>query len=56
MGGKSTFLRAICLNIILAQMGLNVSCTEMKLPIFDKIFTRIGASDSLAKGESTFYI
>ncbi|KAL6122847.1 DNA mismatch repair protein Msh6 [Nucleospora cyclopteri] len=54
MGGKSTFLRSLCLNIILAQLGLNVSCNKMKMPIFDKIFTRIGASDSLAKGESTF--
>lgn len=54
MGGKSTFLRSICLNIILAQMGMNVMCKSMKLPVYDKIFTRIGASDSLAKGESTF--
>ncbi|KAM0681700.1 DNA mismatch repair protein msh6 [Glugoides intestinalis] len=56
MGGKSTFLRSICLNIILAQMGMNVLCREMKLPVFDQIFTRIGASDSLARGESTFMI
>lgn len=54
MGGKSTFLRSLCLNIILAQIGLNVACGVMKLPIFDQIFTRIGASDSLAKNESTF--
>ena len=56
MGGKSTFLRSVCLNIILAQMGMNVCCDSMELPIFDKIFTRIGASDSLAKGESTFMV
>lgn len=56
MGGKSTFLRSICLNIILAQMGMNVLCKEMTLPVFDQIFTRIGASDSLARGESTFMI
>ncbi|OQS54569.1 msh6 [Ecytonucleospora hepatopenaei] len=54
MGGKSTFLRSICLNIILAQMGLNVAAKEMHMPIYDQIFTRIGASDSLAKNESTF--
>lgn len=54
MGGKSTFLRSICLNIILAQIGLNVFCDHMQIPIFDRIFTRIGASDSLARGESTF--
>lgn len=56
MGGKSTFLRSICLNIILAQTGMNVACRAMELPIFDRIFTRIGASDSLAKGESTFMV
>lgn len=54
MGGKSTFLRSICLNIILAQMGMKVPCARMALPVFDRIFTRIGASDSLARGESTF--
>ncbi|KAI5148998.1 DNA mismatch repair protein MSH6 [Enteropsectra breve] len=54
MGGKSTFLRGVCLNIILSQMGMGVTCSTMKLPIFDRIFTRIGASDSLARGESTF--
>lgn len=56
MGGKSTFLRSICLNIILAQMGMNVLCEHMVLPVFDQIFTRIGASDSLARGESTFMV
>lgn len=56
MGGKSTFLRSVCMNIILAQMGMKVLCEYMSLPVFDKIFTRIGASDSLARGESTFMI
>lgn len=56
MGGKSTFLRSICMNIILAQIGMNVLCKSMKLPVFDQIFTRIGASDSLARGESTFMV
>jgi len=54
MGGKSTFLRSICLNIILAQVGMNATCTRLQMPVFDQIFTRIGASDSLARGESTF--
>ncbi len=54
MGGKSTFLRSICLNIILGQIGMNVFCDSMEIPVFDKIFTRIGAADSLARGESTF--
>lgn len=54
MGGKSTFLRGICLNIILAQIGMGVLCETMSAPVFDQIFTRIGASDSLARGESTF--
>lgn len=56
MGGKSSFLRSICLNIILAQMGMGVICDYACMPIFDKIFTRIGAADSLAKGESTFMV
>lgn len=54
MGGKSTYLRSICLNIILAQIGLNCFCESISIPVFDAIFTRIGASDSLARGESTF--
>ncbi|KAI5172698.1 DNA mismatch repair protein MSH6 [Pancytospora epiphaga] len=56
MGGKSTFLRSICLNIVLAQAGMNVTCDAMKMPVFSQIFTRIGASDSLARGESTFMV
>lgn len=54
MGGKSTLLRSICLNVILAQMGMRVLAEHLSIPIFDRIFTRIGASDSLARGESTF--
>lgn len=54
MGGKSTFLRSISLNIILAQMGMYVPADYMCIPVFDNLYTRIGASDSLAKGESTF--
>ncbi|KAM0676061.1 DNA mismatch repair protein msh6 [Gurleya vavrai] len=56
MGGKSTFLRTVCLNIILSQIGLKVSCKKFKSSLFDMIFTRIGASDNLMRGESTFMI
>lgn len=56
MGGKSTLLRTMCLNIILSQMGMKVCCKRMETPLFDRIFTRIGASDNLAKGESTFMV
>jgi DNA mismatch repair protein MSH6 len=56
MGGKSTFLRSMCLNIILSQIGMGVCCDRMGTPIFDRIFTRIGASDNLLRGESTFMV
>jgi DNA mismatch repair protein MutS len=56
MGGKSTYLRQAALIAILAQMGSFVPATQAKLPIFDRIFTRIGASDNLARGRSTFLV
>ncbi|KCZ74186.1 hypothetical protein H311_04850, partial [Anncaliia algerae PRA109] len=56
MGGKSTLMRSICYNIILAQMGMKVFAASFELKVFDNIFTRIGASDNLEKGESTFYV
>ncbi|AFN83874.1 MutS-like DNA mismatch repair protein [Encephalitozoon romaleae SJ-2008] len=56
MGGKSTLLRTICFNVILSQMGMDVCCEKMETPLFDRIFTRIGARDNLAKGESTFMV
>jgi DNA mismatch repair protein MutS len=56
MGGKSTYLRQAALVSILAQMGSFVPATQAKLPIFDRIFTRIGASDNLARGRSTFLV
>ena len=56
MGGKSTYLRQAALISILAQMGSFVPATQAKLPILDRIFTRIGASDSLARGRSTFLV
>ncbi|MGB0036657.1 MAG: DNA mismatch repair protein MutS [Candidatus Acidiferrales bacterium] len=56
MGGKSTYLRQTALVSILAQMGSFVPATRAKLPLLDRIFTRIGASDNLARGRSTFLV
>ena len=55
MGGKSTIMRQVALNIILAQMGSFVPCSSMRLTPVDRIFTRIGGNDHILKGESTFY-
>jgi DNA mismatch repair protein MutS len=56
MGGKSTYLRQAALFSILAQAGSFVPASAAKLPIVDRIFTRIGASDNLARGRSTFMV
>lgn len=56
MGGKSTLLRTSCLLIILAQMGMRIPCQSYKCHLFDRVFTRIGASDRLSEGKSTFFI
>jgi len=56
MGGKSTYLRQAALIVIMAQMGSYVPARQAKLPITDRIFTRIGASDNLARGRSTFLV
>jgi DNA mismatch repair protein MutS len=56
MGGKSTYLRQAALIILLAQMGSFVPARQAKLPLTDRIFTRIGASDNLARGRSTFLV
>ena len=56
MGGKSTYLRQTALISILAQMGSFVPATAATLPIIDRIFTRIGAADNLARGRSTFMV
>ncbi len=56
MGGKSTYLRQTALFSVLAQMGSFVPASAAKLPIVDRIFTRIGASDNLARGRSTFMV
>jgi DNA mismatch repair protein MutS len=56
MGGKSTYLRQAALIVIMAQMGSFVPATQARLPITDRIYTRIGASDNLARGRSTFLV
>lgn len=56
MAGKSTYMRQMAMIVIMAQMGCFVPAKEAYLPIFDKIFTRIGASDDLVSGESTFMV
>jgi len=56
MGGKSTYLRQAALICILAQSGSFVPAAQAKLPLLDRIFTRIGASDNLARGRSTFLV
>ena len=56
MAGKSTYLRQVGLNVILAQIGSFIASSNATLPIFDKVFTRVGASDNLAMGQSTFLV
>jgi DNA mismatch repair protein MutS len=56
MGGKSTFMRQVALSAIMAQIGCFVPAEDAVLPIFDQIFTRIGATDDLASGQSTFMV
>jgi DNA mismatch repair protein MutS len=56
MAGKSTYLRQIGLLVIMAQSGCFVPAKSALLPVFDKVFTRVGASDNLAMGQSTFLV
>ncbi len=56
MSGKSTYMRQVAIISIMAQMGAYVPCKEAVLPIFDQIFTRIGAADDLVSGKSTFMV
>ncbi|MBI5412911.1 DNA mismatch repair protein MutS [Candidatus Peregrinibacteria bacterium] len=56
MGGKSTFLRQTALIVLLAHVGSFVPADEAKIPLIDRIFTRVGASDNLVRGQSTFMV
>jgi DNA mismatch repair protein MutS len=56
MGGKSTYLRQVALCVLLAQMGSFVPATHAEIGLVDRLFTRVGASDRLGAGESTFMV
>jgi len=56
MGGKSTYLRQVALICVMAHMGSFVSAEKAEIPLLDRIFTRLGASDNVAEGKSTFLV
>ncbi|MEY8434988.1 DNA mismatch repair protein MutS [Streptococcus hyointestinalis] len=56
MSGKSTYMRQLALTVIMAQMGAYVAAKSADIPVFDAIFTRIGAADDLISGQSTFMV
>lgn len=56
MSGKSTYMRELALTVVMAQMGCYIPADQIELPIFDAIFTRIGAADDLISGQSTFMV
>jgi DNA mismatch repair ATPase MutS len=55
MAGKSTFLRTLCLTIVMAQVGLPVCAKKCKLPCFSRVVSRMGSKDNILQGQSTFY-
>ena len=56
MGGKSTLLRQTCIVVILAQIGCFIPAVSVRMTIFDRIFTRLGASDRILESKSTFFV
>ena len=56
MAGKSTYLRQVALIVLMAQMGSFVPAKEAQIGVVDRIFTRIGASDNIMRGQSTFMV
>ncbi len=56
MGGKSTFMRALALNVVMAHIGAPVACEELILPVFSGMYARIGADDDIYRGQSTFMV
>jgi len=56
MGGKSTYLRQVALITLMAHLGMYVPAKSAKIPLVDRIFTRVGASDNLVRGQSTFWV
>ncbi|MDQ7021657.1 MAG: hypothetical protein Q9M91_07635 [Candidatus Dojkabacteria bacterium] len=56
MSGKSTYIRQVALITLMAQIGSFIPAKKMSLGLVDRIFTRVGASDNLSKGESTFMV
>ncbi len=56
MSGKSTYMRQLALSVVMAQMGAYVPADSVDLPVFDAIYTRIGAADDLISGQSTFMV
>lgn len=56
MAGKSTVMRQLALNVLMAQIGSFVACSSAKIGVVDRIFTRVGAYDDLASGQSTFMV